>query len=205
MSIGEDIKGALQDIGTTITIYRDSGNLSGEYIDYEPNAQVTKPFIREFFLESMVSYDTNLISGDAFRLDKTGEDFLLMNKTPVVIENAVSNYDCVLYKCNVSGEILRPSGEVRSTQTYHKVTSFISVETECFALMTEPLFSGDLDTDEQLGLIGMQKNELYIPKTNGIQVLDRFQPVSGEYYMVDSIKIRRFPGIDVAILSEDTR
>jgi hypothetical protein len=71
--------------------------------------------------------------------------------------------------------------------------------------MTEPLFSGDLDTDEQLGLIGIKKDELYIPKSYGIQVLDRYQPVSGEYYQVESIKIRRFPGVDVAILGEDTR
>ncbi len=205
MTVGEDIKEALQDIGSLITIFRDSGNLSGEYVDTETNAQVTKPFVREFFLEAMVAYDTDLVPGDAFEMDITGIRYLLMNKTPFMVENAVGNYDSVFYKCNVSGEILRPSGEVRSTDTLRIVPVYSVEKSNCFALLTEPLFSGDLDTDEQLGLIGIQKEELYIPSSFGIKVLDRYQPVSGEYYVVESIKRHRFSGVDVAILGEDTR
>ncbi len=204
MSIGEDIKEALEDVGGSITIFRSTGNISGEFVDIESNAQVTKPFIREFFLEAMVSFDTDLISGDVLEL-VTGDRFMVMNKTPEIVENAVAFFGSVFYKCNVSGELLRPSGEVRSSQTYKKAQAFGSVGSNCFALLTEPLFSGDLDTDEELGMIGIQIKELYIPKTKGVQVFDRYQPVSGEYYRVESIKSRRFPGIDVCILGEDTR
>ncbi len=205
MTVGEDIKDALRDIGSLITIFRDSGNLSGEYVDTETNAQVTKPFVREYFLEAMVSYDTDLISGDAFEMDITGIRYLLMNKTPFMVENGVGNYDSVFYKCNVSGEILRPSGEVRSTDTLRIVPVYDVEKSNCFALLTEPLFSGDLETHEELGLLGIKKEELYIPSSFGIKVLDRYQPVSGEYYVVESIKAHRFPGVDVAILGEDTR
>jgi len=205
MTIGDDIVEALADIGGLITIFRDSGNLSGEYVDTETNAQVTKPFIREYFLEAMVSYVTDLVPGDAFEMDVTGVRYLLMNKTPVVIENGVANYDSVFYKCNVSGEILRPSGEARSADTYRIVPVFSGERANCYALLTEPLFSGDLETHEELGLLGIKKEELYIPSSFGIQVLDRYQPVSGEYYVVESIKTHRFPGVDVAILGEDTR
>lgn len=205
MSVGEDIKEALEDIGPTITIFRDDGNIVGEYVDYETNAQVTKPFIREFFLEAMVSYDTDLIPGDVFEINITNERYMLMNKTPEIIEGAVGFYNSVFYKCNVSGEILRPSGEVRSVQTYQKASIFSGERSDCFALLTEPLFSGDLETEEQLGLIGIHKEELYIPSSYGIQVLDRYQPVSGEYYIVESIKTRRFAQVDVAILGEDNR
>ena len=205
MSTGQDIKEALADIGPTITIIRDSGNIAGEYVDYETNAQVTKPFIREFFLEAMVSFDTDLVPGDVLDIDVIGERYLLMNKTPTIIEGEVGYYDSVFYKCNVSGELLRPSGEVRSAQTYHKTPVFTGERSVCYALLTEPLFSGDLETEEQLGLLGIHKEELYIPSSYGIQVLDRYQPVSGEYYVVESIKARRFAQIDVAILGEDTR
>lgn len=201
MTLGADIKEALTEIGAVVIVR--SGET--EYVDLETNAQVTKPFIREFFLEAMVSYDTDMESGSVVEVDLTGEHYLVMNKTPEIVENAIMNYSCVFYKANVSGEILRPSGEVRSTQTYHKVSVFNSVATDCYALLTEPLFSGDLETDEQLGLLGIKKEELYIPRSYGIQVMDRFQPVSGEYYIVESIKARRFPAVDVAILGEDTR
>ena len=205
MTLGTDIKEVLEEVGAAITVLRSAGDISGEFFDFDLNAQVTKPFIREFFLEAMVSYDTNAVLGDVVEIDETGERYIVMNKTPELVENAVMNYSCVFYKTNVSGELLRPSGEVRSSQTYHKQTIFNSVGAECFALMTEPLFSGDLDTDEQLGLIGIKKDELYIPKSYGIKALDRYQPVSGEYYIVESIKTRRYPGVDVAILGEDTR
>lgn len=205
MSTGQDIKEALADIGPTITIIRDSGDIAGEYVDYDTNAQVTKPFIREFFLEAMVSYDTDLIPGDVFEIDIIGERYLLMNKTPTIIEGEVGYYDSVFYKCNVSGELLRPSGETRSSQTYQKAATFSSERSVAYGLLTEPLFSGDLETEEQLGLIGIHKEELYIPSSFGIQVLDRYQPTSGEYYVVESIKPRRFAGVDVAILGEDNR
>lgn len=205
MSTGQDIKEALADIGPTITIIRDSGNIEGEYVDYDTNAQVTKPFIREFFLEAMVSYDTDLVPGDVLEIDPTGVRYMLMNKTPEIVEGEIAFYNSVFYKCNVSGELLRPSGEVRSAQTYQKASVFASERSVCYALLTEPLFSGDLETDEQLGLLGIHKEELYIPSSFGIKVLDRYQPVSGEYYVVESIKTRRFADIDVAILGEDNR
>jgi len=205
MTVGEDIKEALEDIGPTIIIIRDSGNIDeDEYVDYDTNSQVTKPFIREFFLEAMVSYDTDLIPGDVFEIGIIDERYLFMNKTPVIIEGAVAYYDSVFYKCNVSGELLRPS-ETRSSQTYQKASIFSGERPVAYGLLTEPLFSGDLETEEQLGLIGIHKEELYIPSSYGIQVLDRYQPVSGEYYVVESIKPRRFSGIDVAILGEDNR
>ena len=205
MSTGQDIKEALADIGPTITIIRDDGDIVGEYVDYETNSQVTKPFIREFFLEAMVSFDTDLVPGDVFEINETGIRYLLMNKTPEIVEGEIAYYSSVFYKCNVSGELLRPSGEVRSGQTYHKTPTFTGERSICYGLLTEPLFSGDLETEEQMGLIGIHKEELYIPSSYGIQVLDRYQPVSGEYYVVESIKTRRFAQVDVAILGEDNR
>ncbi len=58
MGVGADIKEVLADVGTSILIVRAARNISGEFIKYQLNAQVTKPFIREFFLDAMISYDT---------------------------------------------------------------------------------------------------------------------------------------------------
>lgn len=202
MSLGSDIDAVLEEIGTVITII---GTGSGEYLDFEPNAQVTKPFIREFFLDAMIPYNTSVVTGDVLEFDVTGERYIVMNKTPMLLENAPAYYDTVLYKCNVSGELKRPSGEVRNTQTMLKEPVFQSVRADCYSLLTEPLFSGYLDTEEELAQIGVEREELYVPSSYGVQVLDRFESTSGEYYRVESIRKRRFPGVDVAVLGEDTR
>ena len=200
--VGDDIKDTLEDIGTVVSIM---GGSESEYLDFEPNAQVTKPFIREFFLDAMVSYDTAMVTGDVIEFDVTGDRFIVMNKTPMLLENERIYNDTVLYKCNVSGEILRPSGETRDSQTMLKSAVFVSIKSDAYSLLTEPLFSGYLDTESELANMGIERQELYIPSDYGIQVLDRFEPTSGEYYLVESIRTRRFPGVDVVVLGEDTR
>ena len=205
MTIENDIKQALIDVGVAYTVYRDSGNLSGEYLKAIPNRQVTKPFIREFFIEAQLPHDTSAGTGDVIEFDITDERYLLMNKTPTVFENTTIRNEGVLHKCNVSGELRRPSGEVWDTQTYHKVQQWEVVDATCYALFTEPMFGHDLETDEQLALIGLSRHEMYVPASVGVQVLDRFEPVSGEYYRVETIKTRRFPNIDVVELAQDTR
>ena len=87
--IGEDIKEALEESGTAFTILRDGGNLSGEYCYWTPNKQVTKPFIREYFKEADLYWDTAALTGEVIRFDATGEIHLVMNMTPRIFENEI--------------------------------------------------------------------------------------------------------------------
>ena len=206
MTLGFDIAEALSDVGYNFTVFRDSGNISGEYLITKANAQITKPFIREFFLEGMFEYETNVVAGDVVRIDETGICYLVVNKTPYVFENEIIKYDAILYKCNVSGELFRPSGEgYHDPQTYRISTVWNTIKQNCYALQTESLFGNNLDTDEELGELGIKNHELYVPLSIGIQSLDRYQPVSGEYYKVETVLKRRFNNVVVATLSEDMR
>ena len=200
--VGEDIKDALIEVGSEIQ--RVDGGIKAEFIDTEPNSQVTKPFIREFFKEGTFPYDTNHKAGDVIHMSITNEDWLMMNHTPDTFANEVVMYSTVLYKSNVSGEIFRPSGEVDDNY-YHTVEAFELLQSNCYALLTEPLFGGGIDLEEELALIDIERNELYIPSSYGIRELDRYQPVSGEFYMVKAVKSRRFANVDVCELEEDTR
>jgi hypothetical protein len=201
--VGEDIKAAYIEVGVSYEVLRDSIISSGEYLIYESNAQVTKPFIREYFLEASLPYDTSGEVGDVLRF-RNGTCFLLMNKTPSEVEDVTIEYGAVLYKANVSGELRRPSGEVWNTQTYHKEPVFEVVKTDCYALLTESLFRYEL-SEEDFGNLLVTKDEMYIPKRYGAQINDRYSPRSGEYYKISTVKTRGFPGVDIVILEEDTR
>jgi len=210
--LGRDIREVFEEVGVHYSISR-SGEVttSGEYLDWEPNSQVTKPFIREYFLECYFVYNTNVQNGDVVQFLPSGEleggdKYLVMNKTPSIFENEIIDYAGVLYKVNVSGELHRPSGEAAwPTQTYHKEVTFQKIADEVPALQTEPLFGGELEFEEELALLGIEKQDLYVPSEYNVQALDRYYTASGEYYMVESVKQRRFIGVDVVILSEDTR
>ena len=205
MGTGDDIKGALQDVGTSYTLIRDAGHISGEYLDFELNTQVTKPFIREFFLEAVLPYDTEVIAGEVIRFNDDGRAFLVMNRTPAKFEDETISYESVLFKCNVSGELKRFSGETWDAQTYRHKSAWELIRSDCYGLLTEKLFGTDLIQDEEAGQLGVEAQVVYIPHVIGVQALDRYEAVSGEYYKITFVEERKFDAVDVCHVEEDTR
>ncbi len=205
MSIGADINSVYEEIGSSITFIRDGGNISGEYIDSEISAQATKPFIREYFRNANFSYMTSGEPGDVLQIDSTGEKYMIMNLSPDIFENEVIEYNAVIYKANVSGELKRPSGEVWDAQTYQKKAVFETVRPIAYSLYTSFLFGNELISDNDVAEYGINKDQAYFPASYNIRVDDRYEPVSGEYYKVTALHKRRFPGHIVVDLSEDTR
>ncbi len=211
MTIGPDLKEAITEIGVSIFLYKDNGDntdtiISGEHVLYKANSQATKPFIREFFLEAETTYDTQSRAGDVIRFVSTGNKYMLMNATPVLFEDEVIKNDVVLYKCNVSGEILRLSGESTwDRTTMRKNPQWQQIRTNAYALQTEGIYGNSDLPEAPLGAVPEIKHELYIPNSYGIKELDRYQATSGEYYRVEAVFHRRFDSVDVAVLQEDTR
>jgi len=202
MSIGPDIKEVLAEVGVKYLVIRDAGNVTGEYLTYKPNAQVTKPFIREYFLEASLSYDTKVVAGDIIQFVPTSDFYIIMNRTPALFENKVIKYETVLYKTNVLINVLRPSN-VRDTNTLRMRTIWTPIKTQARALISVPMFGIDLDTNEELGLIGVGNYELYVPSSYGVKVLDRIRISSSEYYRVETVKSRRYNSVDVLDIGED--
>lgn len=205
MTIGPDIREVLDEVGTGYTILRDSGNILGEYTYSKTNSQATKPFIREFFLEAWLPYNTQAIGGDYIRFDVTGDIYMVMNSTPQIFENSIIKYDAVLYKCNVILDVLRPSESDDWDANYQKLTSWQMIAARKYGLITTPLYGHDLATDEELGYLGLEVHELYFPVSFGIITLDRVRLTSLEYFRVETIKPRRYEGVDVYELGEDSR
>lgn len=204
MSTGDKIKVAHRKVGLTFTVLRDSGNLSGEYCIIEENRQVTKPFIREYFQEAQFGYDSLVEAGDVI-LTSDLRHMMVMNLTPSIFRNETVEKAAVLYKCNVSGELSRLSGEQTWDSNYELQSNFVSVKNDCYGLLTESLYGNDLEENEELGNLGLESDELYVPSSYGIRVHDRYSVSSGEYYRVESVSKRKYDNIDVATLGEDTR
>lgn len=203
MTIGPDIDEAIEEVGTAFTVIRDSGNVTGEYLFFKPNQQVTKPFIREFFLEAWLVYNTSAVAGDIIEFNKTANKYIIMNLTPYLFENEIIKYDGVLYKTNVTATILRMS-QFRNAQ-YHMETRWSVVKADTDLLLTTALFGHDLDSDEQIAMLGIERHEMYAPSSIGIKVHDRIKLSATEYFRVENVKKRRYQNVDVFDIGEDTR
>jgi hypothetical protein len=208
MSIGDDIKDALSEVGAAYTIVRDAGNISGEAGLLEYSAMLTKPITIEAFRRCKAPYDTQMITGDVVEFGVIDQKFIVTNLMAKIFENTIVNYDSVLYKCNIaSGELHRPSGERWDDplSQYHKETQWEIIKANCDAMQVAALYGNDLETNKEIALIGLQKNEVLLPHSVGARVLDRWQPYSGEYYQISTIDPRRYPNVDVLIIQEDRR
>lgn len=206
MAIAEDIKEILtEEFGAAFQIIRESGNVSGEYGIIRYTNQATKPITLEHFRRCVLPYDTKAVAGDIVDVSGTSERFIVTNKLPKLFGSDIISYDSIWYKCNVSsGELLRPSGETRDAQ-YHLDPGWETIKNNCDAMQVAALYGNDFKSEQEIALMGLLKNEVYLPKSVGVQVLDRWQPASGEYYQVSVIESRRFPGVDVLIVEEDNR
>lgn len=205
MSIGPDLKEVFEEVGPNYQVIEGTGDGEDSYMAVELNAQVTKPFIREYFLECSMPYDSDAAVGDIVTIVVPDMNYMVMNMTPEMFENEVVKYSSVLYKCNFSGEIQRPT-EVRSDQTLQMTQRWDTQVSTAYGLMTEALYGHDLETDEEIGNLGLEQHEFYVPARYGIQVNDRVVIVSGEeYYRVETKKKRRYSAVDVVTLGEDNR
>ena len=206
MGLGVDLKEVYEDVGVALSKLSGGAFVSTCYGKVALNRQVTKPFIREFFQEVALPYDTAILPGDVVQQIVSEEVFLVMNKTPRIFENEIIDYGCVFYKCNVSGELVRPSAEETWDSNYKQIQGWTEVEPIVYGLLTEALYGHDLDGDKELGQIGLENHELYVSHNAGVQILDRYVAVSGEeWHKVETIKKRRYNNVDVCELAEDTR
>lgn len=220
--IGGKLKKVFKKLGTSYTIIRDSGCVSGEYLDEETNAQVTKPFIREFFRECTLAYDTQTVPGDLIKYEVNGvsgeaaERFLICHHDNEKFRNTPITVSAVLYKTNQKVSIYRPSGEL-DTQTYRTTTNWKLIKENQRVLLTDKLYGTRLDDSEQFFMQSDIKALVaYVPESLGIAPLDRFI-VSGEiidvgygetsqvYYQVKYTEKNQFRGVELVYLEEDNR
>ncbi|RLF28756.1 MAG: hypothetical protein DRN14_03620 [Thermoplasmata archaeon] len=205
MSIQYDIADVLEEVGLSFTIEHMGVPVPDvvEYLTYTPNTQVTKPFVREHFLEVAFRSDTSVLSGDIITFVVSGDSYLVMNNTPDFFENEIIRYLAVLYKTNVLIDILRPQ---HTTVGYNTQFDFVVVVSAQKALIYAPLFGNIGRVDPDAGSYALDKEELYTPIAYDLREVDRVRITgTSEFYQVNTVILRRFPAVAVSGLREDTR
>jgi len=204
MSIGSDIEDVLEELGSSIVILRDSGNIEGEFATIETMSQATKPLVISFFKNCTLSYATSVVQGDIINFETTDDKYLVTTLNAEEFENSIITKEGILYLCNVSGELLRPSGEIWNTHTYHKEQAFEVIKSNCYALLVNPEFRNKLVEEESV-MVSMEEDEIYLPSSVGISINDRYEATSGEYYKIMVVNSYRYMGVDVCSIGKDTR
>lgn len=204
--LGADLREVYDELGAITHIVNRTPVVTTERILYDLNAQATKPFIREHFLDATLPYDTLITTDDVIFIVSTDKHYLVMNKTPELFENSVVEYNAVLYSCNlVSTACILRSVEIRVD--YDMTTAWtIVAEAPIYGLMSDRLFGSEIDQHTpSVGQEAVWRIDLYIPKSYGIKPLDRLYLTDTEYYKVESVQAYNYPGVCVAMLVEDTR
>lgn len=207
MSIGPDLAEVYGEVGTSIKIYKPDGTeVLGEFLDFDINRQVTKPFIREFFLEASFSYITAVKCGDIIEFIVDGRKFLIMNLTAEFFENQIINNNAVLYKCNEVATIKRPT-KAGWDSNYQRGITWPNVIADVSILLTERFFGTGLGAVEPKDFLeyDILDNQMYISSYYDVKPLDRVWLSDTEFFQVDFIEKRKFEGVHSCVLSEDTR
>jgi len=205
MSIGPDIKEVIEELGDTFTVLQSGSFVAGGKCFTEMNTQSSKPFVREHHLDAVFSYDSTLESGDVIYISVYDAYFLVMNITPENFEDQKVENNSIIYKCNLNGssKVLRP---VETKVGYQSVVSWQTIEENFYGLITNRIYGSEIDQESIVGQAEVWRLALYLSKDIDIRPLDRFV-VSGvtEYYKVETIESYYFPGVNVILLTEDTR
>ena len=207
MSIGPDLAEVYEEVGTSIKILKPDGStVLGEFLDFDINRQVTKPFIREFFIEASFSYITVVAGGDVVEFIVDGRKFLIMNLTPEFFENQIINNNAVLYKCNEVATIKRLT-KADWNVDYKREITWPNVAVDVPILLTERFFGTGLGAVEPKDFMEYDSldNQMYISGYYGVKPLDRVWLSDTEFFQVDFVERRKFEGVWSCVLSEDTR
>ena len=190
LNVAQTVKKTLRKLGTGFTIIRTGGNITGEYAALK-SKRTPDPFIREFYIEAVVAADTQLVEGDVVLLSD-GRYFLLMNKAPESFKNAVCSYDGALYKCNVVGKLHRAS---QATVGYETLTTWAVIGSGLRALQVESL-GNSLEPETDIGIIGRETHDLYLPHSVGIREHDRWDVSTVTFVSKNHRQDHEFDGFD---------
>lgn len=205
--IGIDIKDVLEELGTSLTIYKWPGPTTIlESIDHEFYATHSSEFLRMFFSGVTLTYDTQVLPGDV--VEAMGYWFICTANFPSYFENEIVDYTAVFYRCNVFGTLQRYNPNAGWDANYNKLTNWSPVQTGVRAVQYENRFDQKQYIAEDVMALTMEGNLLFLPSYVSPIEGDRWIPDAADvntFFRVGAIDTLRLDNVSICTLKDDER
>lgn len=202
MSLGDDIKGVLQELGTPLSIYKlGQSVITGEYVDAEHYFDSSTEFVRQNCFSGDFQNDSVVSEGDLITFDNRW--FLMLNVKRNLFEgsNVInSNY---FIECNCYGDFKKYTETRAADTTLTKVWAERYADVHALIISNNSNIEDHGDSDFVIG-----RKTLYTQDYANVVVGDRWYPDvanSKEYYRIETIDRYRYKDILVCSLIEDSR
>ena len=205
MTISEDISDVLEEVGTSLTIYKPDGTtVTGEYIDHESHTDHTTPLIRAFMSDFTLSAETQAVVGDVVGF--AGKTVLILVREPEYFEDAVVDYLASGYKSNSIGDFESYNQDGGWDAEYKKIKGWNSNHESVRAVLMDQQFrSKMLSIADESMEIELDRLHLYVSDYYTVAPGDRYRVSATEKYKVEQIESYKMPGIQIVFLTEDER
>lgn len=206
--IGIDIKDVLDELGTSLTIYKWPGPTTiSEKIDHEFYPAHSSEFLREFFSTITLSYNTAVVPGDV--IEAMGIFFICTANFPSYFEDSIVDWTATFYRCNCFGELQRYNQDGGWDADYKKIRNWLPVESESIhALQYENKFDQKQFIEEDIIALAVEGNLLFLPSYVSPKKGDRWVTNTSDssiYYRIASIDTLRMDNISICSLKDDER
>jgi hypothetical protein len=214
MSIADEIKEVLQEVGSAIVIRKPIGTeISGEFIDSNDHAEHTNPNIRAFFYDLNLHSPTSAEIGDTliYGVAPFQVEILLTVIAPQMFENQVVEYLASGYVVNTKGAFWQydQDGEANEANDFDPVPgwSVVYPGIEIHGTIMDRLYRSMVKqiADDSMD-VAVEKLQLFISDHFvGVKMGMQWRSVDGRVYRVEHIEDHNFVGIRVVFLAEENR
>ena len=207
MSIGPDIKEVLDELGTSLTIYKWPGPTTIiEKVDHEFYTLHSSEFLRQFFSGVSLYYNTQVVAGDL--VSAMGFWFIIATLQPSYFDDSVVDQTAAFYKCNCKGKLSRYSADGTRNADYELIRGWADITTSIYALQYENKFDRKQMVEEDLLAITIDGNLLFLPGYVVPKEGDRWYPDETNlnvFFRITQIDTKRLDNTPICILDTDER
>jgi|GEM_PF-4735281 hypothetical protein len=204
MTIANDIKEVLEEVGTAMTLHHPDGSATtGLFIDPTSYPDQSTLFIRMFARRGSIAADSPVQMGDIVSF--SGTYFLVTNLVPETFENAVVENIALFYRCNVVGSVLEYSDNPQYDENYERLSPWKPIAENIRACFVEKALVQD-DTMMEGVMSNTQGTMiLYIPAIYKAKIGDRWQCSDGCNFKILQVNAYELDNVLVCMADKDDR
>ncbi len=204
MTIADDIKEVLAEVGTSLTLHNPDGStVTNLHVDPSAYPDQSTLFVRMFQQLGSLAADTPVGNGSI--VEYGGIFYIVTNFVPTMFENAVVENIVVFYRCNTTVDIFTHNDAPGYDASYNKLPEWTPTATTLRACFVEKRLLESPEIEASVYSTGNVTNVLYIPAVNPVKRGDRITTPDGVNYKIEHVSRYELDGVQVCGVGEDNR